>query len=183
MSDASLVRLGDVIYDDIENNDYLNELYKNILYNYAVVTLRITDIRQLRNINVEDALRFADILSKSTHPQNADKHKIWAQEIITLLRALYPEDSLVDYYAGAVLASTGNFLGLKNIESNYREPTAMDRLFSVSSDIYLAVPAEREKLFFQAQKNVYDHLDDECFSYSAPTSMGKSFVMRMFIKA
>lgn len=126
MSNSSLVRLGDVIYEDIENNDYLNELYKNILYNYAVVTLRITNIKQLREINVEDALRFADILSKSTHPQNADKHKIWAQEIITLLRALCPDDKLVDYYAGAVLASTGNFLGLKNIESIYREPTAMD---------------------------------------------------------
>lgn len=147
------------------------------------MTLRITDIKQLRGINVEDALRFADILSKSTHPQNADKHKIWAQEIITLLRVLYPEDSLVDYYAGAVLARTGNFLGLKNIESKYQEPTAMDRLFSMLSDIYLAVPAEHEKRFFQAQKNVYDHLGDECFSYSAPTSMGKSFVMRMFIKA
>ena len=183
MSNASLVKLGDVIYEDIENNDYLNELYKNILYNYAVVTLRITDIKQLRGINVEDALRFADILSKSTHPQNADKHKIWAQEIITLLRALYPKDSLVDYYAGAVLASTGNFLGLKNIESIYREPTAMDQLFSTLSNIYLAVPADSEKRFFQAQKNVYDHLSDACFSYSAPTSMGKSFVMRMFIKA
>lgn len=183
MSNASLVKLGDVIYEDIENNDYLNELYKNILYNYAVVTLRITDIKQLRGINVEDALRFADILSKSTHPQNADKHKIWAQEIITLLRALYPKDSLVNYYAGAVLASTGNFLGLKNIESIYREPTAMDQLFSTLSNIYLAVPADSEKRFFQAQKNVYDHLSDACFSYSAPTSMGKSFVMRMFIKA
>lgn len=96
---------------------------------------------------------------------------------------MYPEDSLVDYYAGAVLASTGNFLGLRNIESKYREPNAMDRLFSMLSDIYLAVPAENEKRFFQAQKNVYDHLGDECFSYSAPTSMGKSFVMRMFIKA
>lgn len=183
MSNPSLVRLGDVIYEDIDNNDYLNELYKNILYNYAVVTLRITNIKQLRGINVEDALRFADILSKSTHPQNADRHKIWAQEIITLLRALYPQDDLVNYYSGAVLASTGNFLGLKNIKSPYRETTTMDRLFSTLSDIYLAVPADHEKRFFQAQKNVYDHLSDECFSYSAPTSMGKSFVMRMFIKA
>lgn len=183
MNEDRLVRLGDVIYGDIENNDYLNELYKNILYNYAVTTLRITHKKQLRQIQIEDALRFADILSKSTHPQNADKHKIWAQEIITLLTALYPEDELVAYYAGDVLSSTGNFLGKNLIESAYTEPSAMDRLFSTFSDVYLTVPADSSKRFFQAQKNVYDHLGDECFSYSAPTSMGKSFVMRMFIKA
>ena len=36
--------------------------------------------------------------------------------------------------------------------------------------------------FFSAQKEAYDHLTDPCFSYSGPTSMGKSFIMRMFIK-
>lgn len=187
MNENSEVRLGDVIYADIENNDYLNELYKNILYNYAITVLRITHIKQLRGVNVEDALRFADILSKSTHPKNADKHKIWAQEIITLLRTLYGGDSnyadLIDYYSGSVLASTGNFLGREHVKSSFKEPTAMDRLFETVSDVYLTVPADKSKRFFQAQKYAYDHMNGDCFSYSAPTSMGKSFVMRMFIKA
>lgn len=34
-----------------------------------------------------------------------------------------------------------------------------------------------------AQKMIYDHLTDESFSYSGPTSMGKSYIMRMFLKA
>ena len=183
MNEEKTVKLGDVLYADIENNDYLNELYKNILYNYAIQTMHITHIKQARGINVKDALRFADILSKSTHPENADKHKIWAQEIITLLMALYPDNKLVAYYAGSVLTSTGNFLGLDIVKSPFQELDAMDRLYSMFSEIYLTVPADRNKRFFQAQKEVYDHLSDECFSYSAPTSMGKSFVMRMFIKA
>ena len=29
----------------LENNDYLNELYKNILYNYAIQTMHITHIK------------------------------------------------------------------------------------------------------------------------------------------
>lgn len=37
--------------------------------------------------------------------------------------------------------------------------------------------------FLAAQKKVYQRLKDEYFSYSGPTSMGKSFIMRKFIKA
>lgn len=182
MNENTGKRLGDVIFSDIDNNDYLNELYKNILYNYAVTILNITNIRQLRDVNVEDALRFADLLSKSTHSEKSDQHKIWAQEIITLLLTLYPNDELVAYYAGDVLDSTGNFMGQKLVKSDYVEPTPMDKAFSALSDMYLTVPADKTKKFFQPQKKVYEHLEDECFSYSAPTSMGKSFVMRMFIK-
>lgn len=150
MSQSEKVRLGDVLFQGIDENDYLNELYKNILYNYAITTLRITNIKQLRGINVDDALRFADLLSKSTHPEKSDAHKIWAHEIITMLLALYPEDEVVRYYAGAVLTNTGNFMGKKLVESAYTEPTAMDELFSTLSDIYLTVPAEPDKNFSTA---------------------------------
>lgn len=137
-------------------------------------------LRVLRQIDY--ALRFADLLSKSTHLEKADAHKIWAHEIITMLLTLYPDDEVVKYYAGSVLTSTGNFMGRKLVQSQYEEPTAMDELFSTLSDLYLTVPADPEKKFFQQQRKVYEHLDDGCFSYSAPTSMGKSFIMRMFIK-
>ena len=64
MNQPEKMRLGDVLFQGIDENDYLNELYKNILYNYAITVLQITDIKQLRGINVDDALRFADLLSK-----------------------------------------------------------------------------------------------------------------------
>lgn len=182
MNQPEKMRLGDVLFQGIDENDYLNELYKNILYNYAITVLQITDIKQLRGINVDDALRFADLLSKSTHVEKADAHKIWAHEIITMLLTLYPDDEVVHYYAGSVLTSTGNVMGRKLVQSQYVEPTVMDELFSTLSDLYLTVPAAPEKKFFQQQRKVYEHLDDACFSYSAPTSMGKSFIMRMFIK-
>ena len=117
MSQTEKKRLGDVLFQDIDDNDYLTELYKNILYNYAITILQITNIKQLRGINVDDALRFADLLSKSTHAEKADSHKIWAHEIITMLLTLYPDDEVVRYYAGAVLTSTGNFMGRRLVES------------------------------------------------------------------
>lgn len=57
MSQTEKKRLGDVLFQDIDDNDYLNELYKNILYNYAITILQITNIKQLRGINVDDADR------------------------------------------------------------------------------------------------------------------------------
>ena len=95
MSQTEKKRLGDVLFQDIDDNDYLNELYKNILYNYAITILQITNIKQLRGINVDDALRFADLLSKSTHAEKADYHKIGAHAIMTRLLTLYPDDEVV----------------------------------------------------------------------------------------
>ena len=86
-------RLLAAIFGDIDSNPFLNELYDNILYNYSLNKFDLTGKRQLREIDVVSALRFADLLSKSTHAVNRDKHKMWAQEIIILLHSLYPEDS------------------------------------------------------------------------------------------
>ncbi len=129
-----------------------------------------------------DALRFADLLSKSNDPVKANAHKIWAQEIVILLNELYPEDTLIKLYAGDVFSSIGNHKGIEHINSEYQDITALERFFSEFRDDYLTIPAEPDEKFFAAQKTAYDHLTDDCFSYSAPTSMGKSFIMRMFIK-
>lgn len=46
----------------------------------------------------------------------------------------------------------------------------------------LRIPSQSEGYFFKSQRAVFDSLKKERFSYSGPTSMGKSFVMRVFIK-
>ena len=87
--------IGDMLFADIDSNEYLNELYESILYNYSIKLFGIKEA-PLQEINVEHALRFADILSKSTDSRKADTHKIWAQEIVALLQNLYPQDSTVE---------------------------------------------------------------------------------------
>ena len=68
------------------------------------------------------------------------------------------------------------------MNSGYKGVTTFERIFAQYRSDYLTSPADTEKKFFNAQKIAYDHLNDPCFSYSGPTSMGKSFIMRMFIK-
>lgn len=79
--------LGQAIYDDLENNTYLKEVYENILYNYGA---RVFADQGNNNViempvDIDDALRFADLLSNSTHPTKCDAHKIMAQEMVALL--------------------------------------------------------------------------------------------------
>ena len=56
--------IGAVLFDGIEDNPYLNELYDAILYNYGRHLFKLTNLPE-KEINVPAALRFADILSFS----------------------------------------------------------------------------------------------------------------------
>lgn len=175
------VTLGEEIFSEIESNEYLNELYENILHNYSQRLFRLPNISDAE-VDVDHALRFADLLSKSVGTRNSDKHKIWAQEIVALLHYIYPEDARVTYYMGSVLSNTSNYRGMSMITPDFKETTLFDRLYSEFNMDYLTIPADPEFKFFPSQKAVYDNFDRQYFSYSAPTSMGKSFMMRMFIK-
>lgn len=175
------VTLGEEIFSEIEANEYLNELYENILHNYSQRLFRLPNICDAE-VDVDHALRFADLLSKSVGTRNSDKHKIWAQEIVALLHYIYPEDARITYYMGSVLSNTSNYRGMSMITPDFKETTLFDRLYSEFNMDYLTIPADPEYRFFPSQKAVYDNFDRQYFSYSAPTSMGKSFMMRMFIK-
>lgn len=172
--------LGEHIYSKIEDNEYLNELYETILFNYSMILMGTP--QRKRPIRKEHALRFADILSKSYGNPNSEKHRAWAQEIIALLNALYPEDTMIKAYATSVLANIGNYRGLQLIKSKYKNTSFLDELYQNFDLDYLQMPYQEDKYFFHSQKEIYDHLDDGSFSYSGPTSMGKSLIMRTFIK-
>jgi hypothetical protein len=181
MSNRKNINLGAAIFADIENDPYLNELYDNLLYNYSIKLFNLKN-RETKPVNIEDALRFADILSKSTDKENADKHKIMAQEIVALLRTIEPEHPVVEFYLGSILSSIGNYRGMAMATPNYRYKSILDWFYAEFSKDLLSIPAEPDYQFFRSQKAVYDRLDEPYFSYSGPTSMGKSFIMRMFIK-
>lgn len=172
--------LAEVIYRDIDTNAYLNEIYASLLYNYS---LHLFDLKfDDKEIAINDALRFADLLSKSNYTENADKHKIWAQEIIILLKILYPDDAKVNHYLGSVLSAVGNYRGLKSAVKDYDSADFLDRIFYSYDMDCMAIPGKEGEYFFHDQKNVYDSLSLPYFSYSGPTSMGKSFVVQTYIK-
>lgn len=180
MSKPRNATLSETIYNKIDKNEYLQEIYETILFNYSMNLIH--EQHRNRPINKDHALRFADILSKSSGHPNSEKHKTWAQEIVALLNALYPNDTKVRAYASSVLASIGNYRGLELIKTKYKNTSFLDELYENFDLDYLTIPYQENKYFFHSQKRIYSHLDDVSFSYSGPTSMGKSLLMRMFIK-
>ena len=180
MGDKQLTTLGNEIYSDITKNEYLNELYANILYNYSLKLFALN--KERKAVAIADALRFADLLSKSPK----DEHKVWAQEIVALLKETEPENIAVDVYLTSVLSNTGNYQGLDTMKMktvpNLLPRDIFDGFYIEFSKELVSVPAEPDKTFFRPQKQIYDSLKELYLSYSGPTSMGKSFIMRMFIK-
>lgn len=174
--------LGYAIFHGLEHNSYLNEIYDALLQNYFLRLFHIETIAPL-SFETEDALRFADLLSKSDHVEESEKHRSLAQEIVTLLRTIKPNDEDVEYVMGSVLSSTSNYLGLQHSVPEFSEAGVLERLSTAIDKEYLRIPSEENSYFLSSQKEVYDHMvEDNFFSYSGPTSMGKAFVMRTFIR-
>ena len=174
--------LGYAIFHGLEHNDYLNEIYDALLQNYFLRLFHIETIAPAA-FETEDALRFADLLSKSVYVEKSEKHRSLAQEIVTLLCTIKPNDEDVEYVMGSVLSCTSNYLGLQHSVPEFSEASILERLSTTIDKDYLRIPSEKDSYFLSSQKEVYDHMvEDSFFSYSGPTSMGKSFVMRTFIR-
>lgn len=173
--------LGDSIFKDIESNEYLQEIYNAILFNYSLNLFGILN-KERAQFNLVDALRFADLLSKSTDPIKAETHKVWAQEIVALLNTLYPQNESIEFVIGSVLTNVCNYRGLSLHQNTYAPTNTFEEAYEEYKKSILKIPSQSDGYFFKSQRAVFDSLNKERFSYSGPTSMGKSFVMRIFIK-
>lgn len=181
MSNFREVTFGERLFSKIDDNIYLQELYHNILINYSKRLFRLDGMEE-RPVNIGDALTFADILSKSCGTSLSDTHKTRAQEMVALLYDMYPQNEQIHYYLGSVLSNTGNFLGMNRLTPDFENASLLERVFMRYNMNYLSVPSDDGLYFFPAQKEIFDSFSKPYFSYSAPTSMGKSFIMRVFIK-
>lgn len=173
--------LGEELYNRIENSEYLKKIHFSLLFNYSCRVMQIP--LPPKEINVKDALRFADLLSKSIDLPNSEKHRMQGQELIILLSILYPDSTVVKYYLASVLSAVGNYRGIQTSNvTEYAVHDVMDEIFYEYERELLRIPDTKNDFFFHDQKNVYDSLQDHFFSYSGPTSMGKSFVVQIYIK-
>ncbi len=175
--------LGDFIYSDLLYNSYLKILYKKLLESYYNFTTNLIEINSLTDKEIVDLLRFADILSKSTEDSKRDEHNNLAQSIISMLNCLFPENPIIKHIAGSVLSNVNNYLGL---DKNFPDYSCVDFLERVKEDIKkdeYYIPNSEDFHFINSQKLAYERIKtNDFYSFSAPTSMGKTFLIRMYIK-
>lgn len=133
--------LAEALYRDIDKNDYLKEIYESLLYDYSINLFKLR--KQQKEINIKDALRFADLLAKSTLPDKRDEHRLWGQELVILLSIVYPEDLAVRYYLGSVLSTVGNYRGLKSTYiEGFQTSNVFDGLYFEYDKSRLQIPGE-----------------------------------------
>ena len=133
--------LGHAIFDGIEKNEYLNEIYDALLHNDFLRLFKIDDIEP-KDVPIEDALRFADLLSKSVNTEHSEQHRSLAQEIVTLLDLLNPGNEDIQYVMGSVLSSASNYLGLQHSVPDFKEGNIFERLSDEINREYLRIPSE-----------------------------------------
>ena len=179
------ISLAKALYLDIEENEYLQSLYEKLLKNYVlnIFNFSLSSLDdEITEKEKHDILRFADLLSNSCGVARSEKHHGWAQEIVILLARLFPEDSKVQTYLASTLNNTGNYESLKVDTVKSIKYQVMDGVANEALKETYLIPSEEDSYFLKPQKTVFDGFGKASFSYSGPTSMGKTFLMRMYIK-
>lgn len=181
MFEPRSLTLGEEIFNEINDNEYLNEIYEKLLTAYTKKIFHL-HYDSLSEKEIGDALRFADLLSKSNHPTKAKKQKVMAQQIISLVGELVQKDPIFDIFAYSVLSSCTNYFSIEQKEFSKDSFSYLDSASDEVMKKYLEVPYHKNEHFFIDQKEIFDSFEKGSLSYSAPTSMGKSFMMRIFIR-
>lgn len=131
---------------------------------------------------LRDLLRFTDILSNSKKPEARNK----AYQLITLLNYDFREHPFYRTFAHSVLAKLGNFPGieyLKTADNNIAELPFERDLEKKVKEFIQAVPDTEDLIFTDSQFELYTKISNsKHFSFSGPTSMGKSFIIKSFIR-
>ena len=158
---------------------YLNELTRKLEYKYAHNFLYQKDDILLSEKEFDDVLRFADILSRSSEAEGRNK----AYKIISLMYDAYEDDMQFQYYVNAILTKLGNFISL-NIA--VEKPEAVDTIETALEkqikQVYQKVPFN-DLIFTDPQYKLFEAMkDSNHYSFSGPTSFGKSFIMDAFIQ-
>ncbi|TXR53845.1 DEAD/DEAH box helicase [Reinekea thalattae] len=162
------------------NDEYFRELFSKAellsAYNYFHIKAN-----NLKEKELLDLLRFADILSRS---RNADAQNK-AYKIISLLVGNYKDDSVFRAFANSVLTKLGNFPALKFLEvDGYSdENPSLELVFEkYTKEIFQKIPGS-SLVFTDSQYKIFESLkNSNHYSFSGPTSLGKSFILNSFIR-
>ncbi len=159
---------------------YLHELFFKIEQIQAETFLQI-ETQDLDEKELFDLLRFADILSRS----KIDEAKNKAYKIISLLFDKYSSNAVFQTFANSILVKLGNFPALGFIEkfSNTESKLPYEVLYEKSLKEVFQKISHSEFIFTDSQYHIFEALkNSNHFSFSGPTSLGKSFIINAFIR-
>lgn len=174
--------LAELLYDKLKQNLYLKRLLERLFTQYSYF---IFDAKWfLKDKEKADLLRFTDLLSKTKNSSELADCKNLSLKIIALLNEMYPKDPSVNLVSDSVLSSLKNYLPRKN--SGYSKINTIDFLWDKIIDNYCTlkrrIPGDGKQTFVGTQDKVFASLNKKVNSFSAPTSMGKTYLIKKYIE-
>lgn len=165
-----------------QNDEYFCYLYGRAEFLAALKFFQITEQTEpLEEKEFLDLLRFSDILSRSVDAEAQNK----AYKIISLLVDDYKKSPLFTSFASSVLTKLGNFPALRFLEKDGQttDSQSLELVFEkYVKEIFQEIP-DSDLVFTDAQYEIFERLkNNNHFSFSGPTSLGKSFIINAFIR-
>lgn len=167
------------LYKNILQEQSFQELFNELLLNYTIKLINKNTDEYYTKYN--KLLRYADILSLSEF----EEHQNIAQQIVIILSQIFPNEEIVKIFKENVYKNVSNFASIellksKNELSNTDDNFLSDLVFNTHK-IQNIIP-NSNKSFFDTQITVFKSIENsQYYSFSAPTSMGKTFVITKFI--
>lgn len=166
----------------IKESPYFQRLFKKCMeFSYSETLGLEQDVSVYTVKEYSDLLRFADLLSSAKDSQSRN----YAYKIITYLNSHYRNDPYYRTISKSGYYNLGNFPAVRYLAQTDENQAELpfDRMLQVEAKkLIQAVPDNEGFYFTDTQYNLFSKLSDSHeFSFSGPTSMGKSFIIKAFI--
>ncbi|EQA60623.1 DEAD/DEAH box helicase [Leptospira alexanderi] len=173
----------DKLTEDILQDEYFWQLFKKAskMLAHNLFHDNIND-NYFSQKDLCDLLRYADILSNSNKPQARNK----SYQIIATLNEYYRNDPKYRTVSHAVFAKLGNFPGINylSVSDKNKSELPFDRdIEKKIKEKKQEIPNSDGLIFTDVQFDLFEKLSNsDYFSFSGPTSMGKSFIIKSMIR-
>lgn len=173
--------LSKFLLKDILQDKTLGTLYEQLTIDHTKSLFGQQD--QLFDNDYEKLLRYADLLSLSEE----EAHQNLAQQIVIMLSQLFRNNDEVQIFKESIYKNVSNFANLKLIDEKGEIGKAnFEYLRDLSFYVHKRenqIDNKCEEVLFDSQKVLLEGLsNNQYYSFSAPTSMGKTFVILSYIR-
>jgi superfamily II DNA/RNA helicase len=176
------IMLIDKLVSDVFEDKYFQELFEKCLLLSATHNLKSFDTILLTEKELVDVLRFADVLSNSKDTNSRNK----SYQIVAFLNHKYNDNPIYRTFSKSVFSKLGNFPAIGYLVNKNNNCASLPLLHEIeleSKRIIQKVPYSENLFFTDVQFNLFSKLSNSIeYSFSGPTSMGKSFIIKSFLK-
>jgi POLQ-like helicase len=168
----------DRLASDILKEDYFKFLFTKLSKQFGQEIIIGASKEEISERELRHLLRFSDILSNSS----SSIHRNLSYKIVSLLNTLFSENPVYRTYSTAILSKIGNFPAINFL--NYDIELPFDRRIEANAKKEVQkVGWALNTYFTDSQFELFKRLKDtNYYSFAGPTSMGKSFIIKAFIR-